>query len=129
MAPPDGGFAQGALVGAIGPGGNLDVSERDVRDDGGFLGVAFALSAVAHGAAVPVAGVVVAFAQGALVPDSAAGPGGAWGRACVVWAWGCWFWGGMAFGSGSKLNNEPKGKCCTTGNLERTSALYILSMP
>ena len=35
----------------------------------------------------------------------------------------------MAFGSRSKLNSEPKGKCWTTGNLERTSALYIFIMP
>ena len=38
-------------------------------------------------------------------------------------------WEGTELGSWSKLNKEPKGKCCTTGNLERTSALYILIMP
>ena len=37
--------------------------------------------------------------------------------------------GGVAFGSCSQLKREPKGKCWTTGNLERTSALYILSIP
>lgn len=34
-----------------------------------------------------------------------------------------------AFGSCSKLNKDPKLKCWTTGNLESTSALYILIMP
>lgn len=37
--------------------------------------------------------------------------------------------GAAASGSGSKLKREPKRKCCTTGNLDRTSALYIFSMP
>ncbi len=36
---------------------------------------------------------------------------------------------GGAVGSVSQLKREPKGKCWTTGNLERTSALYILIMP
>lgn len=88
-----GGFAHGALVGAIGPGGNLEVSGRDVT--GGTLDV-FAdaipppsLLAAAHGAAVPPVGgaaaAVLPAAQGALDPDSAdgagradGGPGGAW---------------------------------------------------
>lgn len=35
----------------------------------------------------------------------------------------------MALGSFSHLKREPKGKCWITGNLERTSALYILSIP
>jgi len=35
----------------------------------------------------------------------------------------------MALGSRSQLKREPKRKCWTTGNLERTSALYILIMP
>lgn len=35
----------------------------------------------------------------------------------------------MAFGSRSQLNREPNGKCCTTGNLDSTSALYILIIP
>lgn len=34
-----------------------------------------------------------------------------------------------AAGSGVQLKREPKGKCWTTGNFERTSALYILIMP
>lgn len=32
-------------------------------------------------------------------------------------------------GSRSQRKREPIGKCCTTGNLERTSALYIFIMP
>lgn len=60
-ARSDKGFAQGALVGAIGPGGNLDVSGRDVRG---------ALVDVAHGAAVPV-GIPVP----GVVLGSRAGPG------------------------------------------------------
>ncbi len=35
----------------------------------------------------------------------------------------------MALGFLSQLKREPKRKCWTTGNLERTSALYILIMP
>jgi hypothetical protein len=35
----------------------------------------------------------------------------------------------LAFGSAEKENSEPKGKCWTTGNFERTSALYILIIP
>ena len=34
-----------------------------------------------------------------------------------------------ADGSGVQAKREPKGKCWTTGNLERTSALYIFIMP
>jgi hypothetical protein len=37
--------------------------------------------------------------------------------------------GAGALGLRSQRKREPKGKCCTTGNLERTSALYILIMP
>ena len=36
---------------------------------------------------------------------------------------------GGALGSVSQLNKDPKGKCCTTGNLAKTSAAYILIMP
>lgn len=35
----------------------------------------------------------------------------------------------MASGSWSQLKSEPNLKCCTTGNLDRTSALYILIIP
>jgi hypothetical protein len=34
-----------------------------------------------------------------------------------------------ADGSGVQAKRDPKGKCWTTGNLERTSALYIFIMP
>lgn len=37
--------------------------------------------------------------------------------------------GGEAVGSSSQLNKDPNGKCCTTGNLDNTSALYILIIP
>ena len=114
-------------MGAIGPGGNRDVSVSDVGIgalDGGTAGP----RAAAQGAAVPPGGgAVVAVAQGALVPGPAAA--GAFGRGwdvdevCAVCG------GGIALGSRSQLKREPKGKCCTTGNLERTSALYILIMP
>ena len=63
------GFAQGARVGAMGPGGNLEVSGRT----GGILDDVLApplLAVVAHGAAVPPAGALPAVAQGALVPES-----------------------------------------------------------
>lgn len=138
--------AQGALVGAMGPGGILEVSGID----GGILDVlpvavpvGTSLLAPAHGAAVapiggadPIPGPAVA--HGALVPDPGIGlaevvedgpASGATGRAWgpdVVWTV---VGGATAFGSRSKLKRDPNGKCCTTGNLERTSALYILIMP
>lgn len=34
-----------------------------------------------------------------------------------------------ALGSVSHEKRDPKGKCCTTGNFDRTSALNILTMP
>lgn len=37
--------------------------------------------------------------------------------------------GAVELGSCCQRNKEPKGKCWTTGNLDRTSALYILIMP
>lgn len=65
---------------------------------------------------------------------------GGWGRAVgavlegVEDAFGCeavctvaWIF--FALGSGEKEKREPKGKCWTTGYLERTSALYIFIMP
>lgn len=52
--------------------------------------------------------------------------GGGWMGGLVVLVEG----GGRgALGSWSQLKREPKRKCWTTGNLERTSALYILIMP
>ena len=71
-SPAGEGFAQGARVGAMGPGGNLEVSGRT----GGILDDVLApplLAVVAHGAAVPPAAASPAVAQGALVPDSAGG--------------------------------------------------------
>lgn len=97
--------------------------------------------AMAHGAAVcPIEGtrlVAPLVAQGAWVTASAPGravvEGGVTasgrGRACgpeVAWTV---VGGEIAWGSRSKLNRDPKGKCCTTGNFDRTSALYILIMP
>lgn len=37
--------------------------------------------------------------------------------------------GGAALGSVSQLKSDPNRKCWTTGNLVKTSALYILIMP
>lgn len=96
----------------------------------------------AHGAAVPTPGTkpgvdVALLAHGAFVPSP---------DACVVRAeafsrdkpgpsrmgWlDAWtdVGGGLASGSWSQLKREPKRKCWTTGNLERTSASYILIMP
>lgn len=69
---PAGGFAHGALVGAIGPGGNLEVSESEEEAEGGTLAVA------AHGAAVgAAASVEIPVAHGALVPDPGPADGGA----------------------------------------------------
>lgn len=121
----------GALVGAIGPGGSRDVSGRAVAVDS--PGMHPSLLA-AHGAAVPAptgaAGVPVA--QGALVPDGgicpADGTAGSLGWDCVADVWTDVL-SGTAFGSRFQLKREPKGKCCTTGNLDSTSALYILIIP
>jgi len=141
VSPPGGGgaceAAQGALVlGAIGPGGSREVSGRAVFEAGGT-----SLRAAAHGAAVfPIGGTrdpAPAVAHGALVPASIVGravvdeapPSGTAGRAsgpdveCTVVG------GARALGSRAQLNKEPKGKCCTTGYLDKTSALYIFTMP
>lgn len=143
-SPPGGrvacALAHGALVGAIGPGGKRDVSGRDAADVD--VGVA-SLLAAAHGAAVgPIGGgALVAgpdVAQGALVPKStfgrAVGPAelslfGATGRPCGPEVECAVVGGDTALGSRSKLNSDPKGKCWTTGNFDRTSALYIFTMP
>jgi hypothetical protein len=37
--------------------------------------------------------------------------------------------GGPASGSVVHSKRDPNGKCWTTGNLDKTSALYILIMP
>lgn len=91
--------------------------------------------AVIPGEGLPVddGGMAVDVAQGALVPESGVGLE----AVGVIFSVGlenvevCGAVGGgsMAFGSWSQRNKEPNGKCCTTGNLESTSALYILIMP
>lgn len=141
-SPPGGGgggraLAQGALVGAIEPGGRREVSGRVAGAPDDSIGLP-----VAHGAAVgPMGGARVLdpdVVQGALVPAPALGraleddggpASGTTGRPCgpdVVWTVVV---GIAAFGSRSKLKRDPKGKCCTTGNFDKTSALYILIIP
>ena len=52
------------------------------------------------------------------------------GKALVGWLVVCAVVaGGAASGLRSKEKSEPNGKCCTTGNLDKTSASYIFSMP
>lgn len=143
-SPPGGGGAclpaHGARVGAMGPGGNRDASGR-VAADGDIA--APAPLAVTHGAVVDLIGGAVsvpapAVAQGALVPNSTLGravgtallpESGTTGRPCGPEVECTVVGGGIALGSRSKLNNDPKGKCWTTGNFDRTSALYIFTMP
>ena len=64
-------------------------------------------------------------AVGGIMPIVVGGaaPAG-WLAVCAVGAAGA-----GASGSWAKEKREPKGKCWTTGNLERTSALYIFIMP
>ena len=68
-------------------------------------------------------------ALGRAVEDDGGPASGTTGRPCgpdVAWT----VVGGMtALGSRSKLKRDPNGKCCTTGNFDRTSALYILIIP
>lgn len=111
--------AQGALVGAMGPGVGKAAGEpcRSV------VGRALELGSIdAHGT------LVLASTFGRTLADDA--PISGWtGRACgpdVEWAVVA---GAMALGSRSQLNREPNGKCCTTGNFDKTSALYILTIP
>lgn len=137
--------APGALVEGIELEGILELPGREV---GGLVGPPAkdawepSLLDPAHGAAVAPVGASLVFdsdlAQGAWVPASgmgrAAATEGMPGSGAVGRAWGpedvCTVeGGGMAFGSRSQLNREPNGKCCTTGNFERTSALYILIIP
>lgn len=76
------------------------------------------VSGVLHGAWVPA----VALEGASGVPLLSDGVG-VWLATCTEGAVA------VALGSRSQLKREPKGKCCTTGNLERTSAMYIFSMP
>lgn len=78
-----------------------------------------------HGAAVAPGTEVPGWLHGARVPAVTGG-----GTVDLFACWECVVGGGaVALGSRSQLNREPNGKCCTTGNLESTSALYILIMP
>jgi hypothetical protein len=127
--------AHGARVGWFGPAGTLDPD-------------AFAHGAAVMGMPLPAArgsrrGGCESRDGGALILGSAKGsrnPGCVPVRRAVgaefdgVTALGCeevctlaWILG--ALGSAVQLKSEPKGKCWTTGNLESTSALYILIMP
>lgn len=88
----------------------------------------------AHGATVAAAAGAGrgAVAQGALVPASGAclvGGVASFGRDWGPEAMCAEVGGGTVLGSRSQLKRDPKGKCCTTGNLESTSALYILIIP
>lgn len=131
-------------MGAIGPGGSRDLPGRVALEPGESGAGGPSLLVAAQGAAVgPIGGArapapAPAVAHGAFVPLSIFGravaedggpESGITGRPCgpdVV----CTVDGGAtAYGSRSQLNKEPNGKCCTTGNLDKTSALYILIMP
>lgn len=130
-------------MGAIGPGGSREVSGRAVMlgtlVDPGAGGPS--LLAAAQGAAVGAIGALVPapeVAHGAFVPLSALGrapaddggpASGLTGRPCGPEVVCTVDGGGRAYGSRSQLNSEPNGKCWTTGNLDRTSALYIFIMP
>lgn len=125
----------------MGPGVR-EVSGRVVFILGRVVVVADGAGGVPPGGRADAQGAVVApgtaepgcppFAQGALVPvpgpgtDVAVGDGTACCDAAMLWVVGG---GGTALGSRSQLSKDPNGKCCTTGNLESTSALYILIMP
>lgn len=121
--PAGRGIVIGFLNGALEPGGCLDV----VSVSGAKGPVPLA---VAQGAAVPDTfggGACEAVAHGACAPAPGAGAGAglAWG---IEEEWAV-DGGGTTFGSRSQLKRDPKGKCWTTGNLDRTSALYILIIP
>jgi hypothetical protein len=118
-------LAQGALVGWLTP-----------------LGTPGPAAPLAHGAAVPMAPPGLAdddvVIMAGVSPTASGSRSAGCGRAVVVVDedddFGCeavWTvaWIFFAFGSGAKEKREPKGKCWTTGNLERTSALYIFIMP
>ncbi len=153
-----GGFAHGARVGggidepllgvSVPGGGGLCVlvgsGARDVVDCGirGLGARVFAVIGAllpAQGAAVPAPNVgVIAgalFAQGALVaswpfPRADAFSSTPVGPSRMGWLDVCAeVWGGGAVGSWDQGKREPKWKCWTTGNLERTSAEYIFIMP
>lgn len=80
-------------------------------------------------------GILAARTQGAAVPVAAAVcvivcPAFAVAAVAVGWLIMCTpCVGAGAAGSTSHEKREPKGRCCTTGNFESTSALNILIMP
>jgi len=115
--------AHGARVGWFGPLGTAGPwPRRGTRAD-------------THGAAVPLAGGIPLLLLLVDIPGSASGSRSAgvcfdddaldlgWLDVCTL-AWIC-----LAAASFSQANIDPKGKCCTTGNLDSTSAWYIFSMP
>lgn len=117
-------FVQGARVGGMAVGVGRDAQGARVLAPTPADAVSGDGRAVdAHGAAVPA---MPAF-RDPFVPFTgvmvvATGFDG-WLATCLV------ILTGFASGSCSQLYKLPNGKCCTTGNLDTTSALYILSMP
>ena len=131
-------FAQGAALPTPGPGTAVGLVAQGAAVPTSGPGIVLGL--LAHGAAVPIPGsgtIIGLLAHGAFVPSC--GGGGARAEAFSSDGLGPsltgWFdvctedGGGAALGSCSQLRREPKRKCWTTGNLERTSALYILTIP
>ena len=131
-------FAQGAAV----PTPELGIAVGFVAQGAAVPtpGPGIVVGLLAHGAAVPIPGsgiIIGLLAHGAFFPSC--GGGGARAEAFSSDGLGPsltgWFdvctedGGGAALGSCSQLKREPKRKCWTTGNLERTSALYILTIP
>lgn len=116
---------------AIGPAGNREVSATDPRFEVSWVRVPALGAEVDAMADIVCAFDALAAAQGACVTDPALDPGidaptpRVAGPGVASFAAG----GSTAFGSRSQLNREPNGKCCTTGNFDSTSALYILIMP
>lgn len=70
-----------------------------------------------------VGGILVACAHGAPVPPGADAGTAGWFAICMLCT------GSAASGSFSHEKSDPKGKCWTTGNFDKTSALNILIMP
>ena len=144
-------FAHGAFVVSIGPAVAAGIAAPPRAAHGApvigipVIGIPVGPPA-AMGSRRPWGAPVRAAAHGAAVMGIPAGPpaaSGSRGAGCrevgadgevmlvdlgwlEVWtlAWIC-----FAAGSFSHAKREPKGKCWTTGNLERTSTLYILIIP
>jgi len=140
-----GGGIDEPLLGVSVPGGGglcflVGSGARDVVDCGirGLGARVFAVIGAllpAQGAAVPAPNAGALFAQGALVaswpfPRADAFSSTPVGPSRLGWLDVCAeVWGGGAVGSWDQGKREPKWKCWTTGNLERTSAEYIFIMP